>query len=348
MRKIVTNLGLLLLMSALVGCAATPSGTLAGAGPNGGPPNGAPSGPPPPLGGGPNGGPSASGGSASAATPATNSSTNSSTTTASGGAVSLTALPLGDGKVSSTPRVGYVDSCQTTFNPNAGGAAVNGPWIHGTTWDATTKLTVQGSVSWPQARNNITISGSQRIITTNDLPVGFTTGTFPIASGDPAFAYDRNPNTIAPQSLVYTLPVNPTALGSPACLNMGPIGVLSDGVALFNALDGEGRDAAAHEVLDSCGGHPERTGEYHHHDIPPCLLQAAKGPSTLVGYALDGYGIYVERDAQGNLLTNADLDACHGRTSVITWDGKQVSMYHYVATAEYPYTVGCYHGSPVR
>ncbi|HEY8325208.1 MAG TPA: YHYH protein [Ktedonobacterales bacterium] len=120
------------------------------------------------------------------------------------------------------------------------------------------------------------------------------------------------------------------------------------GVTLFNALDAQGHDAASHEVQDSCGGHPEKTGNYHYHEISPCILRTATGSSTLVGYALDGFGIYVERDANGNLLTDADLDACHGRTSVVTWDGKQVSMYHYDATAEYPYTLGCYRGTPVR
>jgi hypothetical protein len=32
----------------------------------------------------------------------------------------------------------------------------------------------------------------------------------------------------------------------------------------------------------------------------------------------------------------------------VSWNGEQVSMYHYVATLEYPYTVGCYRGTPVR
>jgi hypothetical protein len=29
------------------------------------------------------------------------------------------------------------------------------------------------------------------------------------------------------------------------------------------------------------------------------------------------------------------------------WDGKLVDMYHYVLTEEYPYTVGCFRGTPV-
>jgi len=279
----------------------------------------------------------------SAATSATATPSGASST----GAVNLKALPLGDGHVGSSAQVGYVYSCQTSF-PGKGGSRVNGPWITGSTWDAMTKLSVQGAVFWPKASYSVKIVGSQRILSTGDLPVHFSTGVFPIRSSDPAYAYDRNPNTITAQQITYTLPANPTVAASPSCVNMGPIGVLSDGVALFNALDAAGRDAVAHEVLDSCGGHPQMNGMYHHHDIPPCLLATAKGTSTLVGYARDGFGIYVERDANGNMLTNADLDACHGRVSTILWDGHTVSMFHYVATAEYPYTVGCYMGTPVN
>lgn len=261
------------------------------------------------------------------------------------GPVSLTALPLGDGHVSTSPLAGYVYSCVTHFG--GGGAFTNGSWIHGSTWDATTKLAVQGAIRWPQASYAATLQGDQRVITSDDLPVGYTTGTFPIQPSDPAYAYDRNPNTIAAKSERIILTANPTAAASPSCLSMGMIGVLVDGVTLYDALDGEGRDAVAHEVLDTCGGHPDMSGEYHHHDIPPCLLKTATGSSTLVGYALDGFGIFVERDASGNLLTNADLDACHGRVSPVLWDGKVVMMYHYDATAEYPYTLGCYMGTPV-
>jgi hypothetical protein len=265
---------------------------------------------------------------------------------ASATAISALALPLGDGHVGSAPQEGWVDSCITQFPP-AGGASREGPWIHGATWDATAKIAVRGAVRWPQASYSAQISGGQRVISTNDLPVGFTTGIFPIQAADPAFAYDRNPNTIRAQSVRFALPIQPAAASVPGCLGLGPIGVLTDGVLLYNGLDAEGRDAVAHELQDSCGGHPDMRGEYHYHEVSPCLLQKASGTSTLVGYALDGFGIYVERDASGALLTDADLDACHGRTSMVTWDGRQVSVYHYVATEEYPYTVGCFRGTPV-
>ncbi len=122
--------------------------------------------------------------------------------------------------------------------------------------------------------------------------------------------------------------------------------MLDDGVFLYDALDDAGHDAVAHETQDSCNGHPDGRERYHYHDVPACIGDRATGSATLVGYALDGYGIYVERDAKGKLPTDADLDACHGRTSSVPWNGKITTIYHYDATLEYPYTVGCYHGTP--
>ncbi|MGH7238997.1 MAG: YHYH protein, partial [Candidatus Saccharimonadales bacterium] len=190
-------------------------------------------------------------------------------------------------------------------------------------------------------------SGTNRVLNTNDLPMNYPTGNFPISSSDPAYQYDTNPNHIAAQNLSYTIALNPVAAAAPSCTSLGPIGVFSDGVVLFNALDASGRDAGAHETQDSCDGHPDGQAMYHYHDVSSCILNNAKGSSTLVGYALDGYGIYVERDSKGNLPTNADLDACHGRTSEVMWNGKMTDIYHYDATLEYPYTIGCFHGTPV-
>ena len=290
--------------------------------------------------------PSTTGTSTTTSTPTTTSST--STTIVVSSPTNPAAIPIGDGNVSTSPEIGYVDSCSTTFG--GGGAKADGPWmdLSTNTWNSLTKIAVEGSVSWPTASYSVTTSGTSRLIATNDLPQGHTTGIFPISSSDPAFQYDSNPNSIKAQSVNWSLPLNPIAAASPKCVGLGAIGVLNDGILLFNALDAEGRDAGAHEVLDSCAEHPESTGELHHHFVPSCIMDSATGSSTLVGYAADGYGIYVERDANGNLLTNAQLDVCHGRTSQVMWNGSEQNIYHYDATIEYPYTVGCFHGTPVN
>jgi hypothetical protein len=267
---------------------------------------------------------------------------------ASPNVVSATAIPLGDDHVSTTPKVGYVNSCQTSFPP-VGGASQVGPWINTTkkTWNANAKIHVKGAVKWPSASFKVSVSGGRRIVKTNGLPINHTTGTFPIATSDPAYAYDRNPNTIKSAPITWSLPQNPKK-ATPTCTSLGAIGVLTDGVLLFNALDGEGRDAVAHEVLGSCDDHPMQSGLLHHHNVPSCIISAAKARSTLVGYAVDGFGIYVERNAKGQLLSNKDLDACHGRVSKVLWNGKQQFIFHYNATLEYPYTIGCIEGTQTK
>jgi hypothetical protein len=220
------------------------------------------------------------------------------------------------------------------------------PWIHGTTWNLLRKAFVSGKVAWPNATFQNTVQGGTRTLTGNDLPVGQTTGTFPVSPEDPAFAYRPDPSRITPETFTLRLPANPKVASSPSCLG-GDVGVTIDGVALLDGFDANGRDAAAQEVQDACQGHPNQLG-YHRHAMPLCLLSkdSGTGQSTLLGYALDGFGIYGPRGAHGKVLTDADLDACHGTTSTVVWNGKKVRMYHYVFTWQFPYTVGCFRGTP--
>lgn len=294
-----------------------------------------------------------SGSSTSTTAATTSSSTTTTTTTTTPNTITnsgldLTKLPLGDGNVSSSPQAGYVYSCQTSFS-STGGAFTAGPWINtsGATFDFTSKAVVAGSVSWPAAAFTITLAGATRNVITNDLP-NHTTGVFPIATTDPAHQYDGNPNRIGTQTIVWALPANPSGAATPVCLPLGPIGITLSGSVLFNALDAEGHDAVAHEAQDHCQGHPDGSSEYHYHSLTNCLADLGTGHSALLGYALDGFGIYGQRGENGQVLTNADLDACHGHTHSITWDGQTVTMYHYHATNEYPYTVGCFHGTAVK
>ncbi|MGO8997639.1 MAG: YHYH protein [Polyangiaceae bacterium] len=259
----------------------------------------------------------------------------------------LLTLPIGDGKYLAYPQQGYVFSCQQTFG-GIGGASVDGPWIHldAGTFDFLAKVVVEGAVSWPTRTFDAGLGGATRTVTGNELPV-HSTGTFPIATTDPAYAYDQNPNSIEAQTLSWALPATPTVAASPTCLGGGPIGVMLTGAVLYDALDGEGRDALAHEAQDSCQAHPQPTGEYHYHSLTECIADPGTGHSALLGYARDGFGIYGRRGENGETLTNADLDECHGHTHAITWDGATVTLYHYHATYEFPYTLGCFRGTPV-
>ena len=254
-------------------------------------------------------------------------------------------LPIGDDYVSTEgPGVGLLYAC-SAGNPNAGGASADGPWINGDgTWNLTAKLAVQGSVVWEAAQYTESVADGMRTLTTNSLPVADPTGNFPIDSADPAYAYDRNPGTITAASATVTLPAAGVVADSPTCLREGAVGILRNGVFVFNSLDGRGDDAVAHELQDLCNGHPART-TYHYHNVPNCLRDKAAGASTVVGFAYDGFPIVVERNESGDLPTNADLDECHGRTSPILLDSEVVTTYHYSATLEFPYFIGCYRGT---
>ncbi len=256
--------------------------------------------------------------------------------------IDLHKLPLGDGKISHAPKAGWIWACHT--NPAGRGADRDGPWIDrkAGTFDITAKIAVRGAVKWPH-QFKIALKGDKRVFTFNDFP-DHPTGEFPIARNDPAYKYDRNPNHIKRQHLDIALPANPKLAAQPHCAP-NIVGIMLSGVLVFNALDDPGRDAVAHETQDSCHGHPQRTGVYHYHSLTNCIddKPGPDGNSPLVGYALDGFGIYGSY-AEGRQLTTADLDECHGRTSVIDWDGHKVAMYHYVATVDFPYTVDCMRG----
>jgi hypothetical protein len=45
------------------------------------------------------------------------------------------------------------------------------------------------------------------------------------------------------------------------------------------------------------------------------------------------------------LLTNQDLDECHGHFGHIDWDGVLTDMYHYHLNNEFPYGPGCFRGT---
>lgn len=253
-------------------------------------------------------------------------------------------LPLGDGYISSSGQIGRIFSCQTNFTGNS--ISKNSDWIVGDKWKAEDKPVAKGSVNWANRVFSIKVEGATRVIKSNNLP-NHPSGTFPIDSLSSTYDFDTNPNSIKKQSIVYTIPANPKLAPQPSCVPMGMIGIALTGVAIFNGLDGQGLDAAAHEIQDSCNGHPDHQGAYHYHNMSPCIKDGGgkKGKhSDLVGYITDGFGIYGPYGENGKALNNKDLDACHGHTHFVLFDGMPQNIYHYHFTNEYPYTIGCFRG----
>jgi len=217
------------------------------------------------------------------------------------------------------------------------------------TWDYTKKPQVTGNVIWT-SEFNITLDGNgNRVLSGNGLP-NHPTGIFPIQPGTIAHQYDGNPNIISPQPLSFTIPVLPQEATTKSCVGFGPAGYSLTGSAIYHGASTLGTDAAAHEMLDRFGGHTDGTERYHYHypskDLQDHIHPHTSGHSALMGYMLDGFGIYGPYGENGELLKSADLDECHGHKHPVMWDGQMVNIYHYHWTYDFPYNIGAYKGTP--
>ena len=114
-----------------------------------------------------------------------------------------------------------------------------------------------------------------------------------------------NPNTPSNQNFVYKITLHPTPkTGTLTTVGLGHTGVWSNGVSIFNANDGQTynnagvwyRNAYFFEGIsfDTCLGHPQQSGEYHHHVSPKCLYDSRDSAhhSPIIGYMFDGFPIY--------------------------------------------------------
>lgn len=265
--------------------------------------------------------------------------------------INPTVLPLRDQYyVTDRSKSGYVYVCDPKAfqQVNGPGAQEAGPWINKAagTYDVTKKPFVQGNVFYSTAEFTITTTETQRVIKANGFPLGVATGTFPVQTSDPAYKYDPNPNQVTAQSISFSIPRYPTPATSASC-TYKQVGITLDGVQLHGPLDSIGRDELAYQIQDVCTGGPQPGGGYHRHGLSECTPHIHER-NALVGYSLDGFGIFSPYDQNGKELTTANLDACHGIVSEIPWDGKTVMMYHYVLTRDFPYTIACFVGTPTR
>ena len=254
-------------------------------------------------------------------------------------------LRLGDDYLTtSNPEKGSLYSCNGK-NPNApGGIGSKMTWIDITnkTWNFFEKLWLtEGEFSPEIGIYTETINDDNRQININNMPVDGNIGDWPMTNYPTLTEIDQNPGIPASQSSSFSYSANPSEATSATCVSLGAIGVTKNGVVIFNASDARGDDAVAREIVDIFGGHPAMSN-YHYHFIPERLDSEylEDGHSGIVGYINDGFPIYGYKGVGGVEMSNDDLDLCHGH--------KHGTLgYHYHATIEYPYTVGCYIGTPV-
>ena len=240
-------------------------------------------------------------------------------------------------------------------------AQANTPWLQGNNVVLSKIDTVPGKVKMKSVFK-ITETKNTRTLKGNGIP-NFPVGIFAIPKNSAAYKYYAAlPATgyanaaeipIKPYHLELKLPKNPKVAAEPTCFEELTIGVALVGAAWHAevALDalGNAYDPNAALPTDRCFGHPYAT-EYHVHGYSwKCMDQGTPDQaSPLVGYALDGFGIYGPRGADGTLVTNAELDECHGRVGEVMFNGKKQKIYHYVLNNEYPYSIGCFRGTPQK
>jgi hypothetical protein len=156
--------------------------------------------------------------------------------------------------------------------------------------------------------------------------------------------YVTNPNRIAQANLTFKIPLNPAVASTHSATPLGAIGVSLNGVPFFNQYAAMGAPLT-NEInsFDQYNGHPQQQGQYHYH-AEPFWLTTNKGKTALLGFLLDGFPVYGPME-NGALVTNSNLDAYHGHTSV-TADYPN-GIYHYHVTSTDPYINGNgFYGTP--
>jgi YHYH protein/Secretion system C-terminal sorting domain len=170
-----------------------------------------------------------------------------------------------------------------------------------------------------------------------------------------------NPNIPANQNFVFQIPRHPQKnTGTPTATPLGHIGTWTNGVSIFNALDAHSynnqnvwlQNAYYFEGVsfDNCLGHPDQSGEYHHHASPKCLYDITDSThhSPIVGFAFDGfpvYGIYAYADTDGaggikRMRSSYQLRNITDRTTLP--DGTVLTSARYGPAISTQYALGAY------
>ncbi len=187
------------------------------------------------------------------------------------------------------------------------------------------------------------INGDNVIFTTTDLPNhkspywDTANELYEAYIGDNT-AFNLNPNRIAEQNIMFTIPLNPRASTTNETTPLGPIGISRNGVVFFNQYAGPNNQALTNEInsFDQWLGHPQNTGQYHYH-IEPTFLTSEFGADAFLGLLSDGFPVYGPVE-NGLTIANDDLDDFHGHISATAEfpDG----IYHYHITDADPYLNG--------
>lgn len=217
---------------------------------------------------------------------------------------------------------------------------------------------------------NVTSTSTDISIYSDGLP-DHETGEFPNSG---------NSNSISEQDIERTFTRNPQLANSSTSGKGYEFGIAINGI-LFEPLTGEfwnndrnsgwNLEWSTNDLgFDFNNAHVQPDGTYHYHGNPTSLLAAIDGNTqTLLGYAADGFPIYVENlessyqlksgtrpDGPGGTYDGTyvedyeyieglgDLDECNGIYG--TTPEYPEGIYHYVLTETFPIISRCFSGMP--
>jgi hypothetical protein len=163
------------------------------------------------------------------------------------------------------------------------------------------------------------------------------------------------------QAYKFTIPTTPKYSAKVTSTSLGSIGVMISGAVLYNPFEGDGKTVAmannftvtnsagiTASFVDKCAGHPTPDkGAYHYHGLPNCVtakVDKVSKPSHIIGFALDGFPIYGDRDNKGKQVTAKNLDQCNGVNSATPEFPKGVYHYVLLGTADARSSIACFHG----
>ena len=258
--------------------------------------------------------------------------------------LSVTVLGCGGGGASSTLSPSVSAASSSTSSGTSLASA-----YRAARWGPAASVTFSGSCSMMLNTTGVPAYHSDYYLAPasaqNSTPVAVT----PVSHTEMALVPYSAAN-IAPATVTFN--VCPVKAATTTTTNMGLIGYMISGEAIFNPYEANGAATPAlsdnvsysfttsagvaetASFIDSCNSHP--TGgaggsTWHFHGVPACLTSVVDGntgPSHLIGIALDGFPIYGGRDINGNTIQVSQLDACNGITSPTPEFPNGV--YHYV------------------
>lgn len=165
------------------------------------------------------------------------------------------------------------------------------------------------------------------------------------------FCVECLPSYITDVSQTWLIPITPVYQDTPTQYAMGPGGPggarvpSTRGLALngveFSAPAPVNNILGAYTIapFDDAGGHINVNQGYHYHAATGESFSITQndGHAPLIGYALDGHGIYALEDENGNEAT--DLDECRGQFD-------EIRGYHYHVDADGNNNfIDCLHGA---